>query len=78
MVYFHTKKTEFGNISESFGVENVGTYILYPFGILTAFGIHILWPICTFCGHLIYFLHRFGMLFQQKSGNPGCMHVSYF
>jgi hypothetical protein len=30
----------------------------------------ILWPFGTFCGHLVYF-SRFGMLYQEKSGNPG-------
>jgi hypothetical protein len=38
-------------------------YILRPYGI--------------FCGHLVYFMviwhifPRFGMLYQEKSGNPG-------
>jgi hypothetical protein len=38
-----------------------------PFGI---FYLHfILWPFGIFVGHLVHFSH-FGMLFQEKSGNP--------
>jgi hypothetical protein len=29
-----------------------------------------LWPFGIFCGHLVYF-SRFGMLYQEKSGNLG-------
>jgi hypothetical protein len=45
---------------------------------------YILWPFGMFCGHLVYFeaiwyslwllgiyFSRFGMLHQDKSGNPG-------
>jgi hypothetical protein len=37
---------------------------------------YILWPFVIFCGHLLYFVAiwyifpRFGMLYQEKSGNP--------
>jgi hypothetical protein len=37
---------------------------------------YILWPFGVFCGHLEYFmvtwhiLPRFGILYQEKSGNP--------
>jgi hypothetical protein len=44
----------------------------------------VIWDICghlvyfmVICGHLVYFVviwyifHRFGMLYQEKSGNPG-------
>jgi hypothetical protein len=31
---------------------------------------NILWPFGIFCGHLVYF-PRFGMLYLEKSGNPG-------
>jgi hypothetical protein len=31
---------------------------------------HILWPFGIFCGHLVFF-PRFGILYQEKSGNPG-------
>jgi hypothetical protein len=30
---------------------------------------YILWSFGIFCGHLVYFF-RFGMLYQEKSGNP--------
>jgi hypothetical protein len=39
-------------------------HILWPFGIC------ILWTFGIFYGHLVYFSH-FGMLYQEKSGNPG-------
>jgi hypothetical protein len=31
---------------------------------------YILMPFGMFCGNLVYF-SRFGMLYQEKSGNPG-------
>jgi hypothetical protein len=36
---------------------------------------YILWPFGIFCGHLLYFIFlvyfpQFGMLYQEKSGNP--------
>jgi hypothetical protein len=31
--------------------------------------LYILWSFGIFCGHLVY-LPRFGMLYQEKSGNP--------
>jgi hypothetical protein len=34
---------------------------------------NILWPFGVFCGNLVYF-PRFGILVQEKSGNPG-MHT---
>jgi hypothetical protein len=30
----------------------------------------ILWPFAIFGGHLVYFLRCFGMLYQEKYGNP--------
>jgi hypothetical protein len=44
--------------------------------ILWAFGLRILRPIGLLCGHLVYFMALgyifpgFGMLYQEKSGNP--------
>jgi hypothetical protein len=38
---------------------------------------YILWSFVIFCSHLLYFVNiwynvsRFGMLYQEKSGNPG-------
>jgi hypothetical protein len=68
MVYFQTKHTNFGNIFKGLSMDDVGIfnghwYILRPFDILD--------------GHLVYFVviwyifTRFGMLYQEKSGNPG-------
>jgi hypothetical protein len=37
---------------------------------LPPFGIHILRSFCIFYSRLVYF-YRFGMLWQEKSGNPG-------
>jgi hypothetical protein len=31
---------------------------------------YILWTCGIFCGNLVYFSH-FGMLYQERSGNPG-------
>jgi hypothetical protein len=33
---------------------------------------YILWPLGTFCCHLMYFSH-FGMLHREKSGNPASL-----
>jgi hypothetical protein len=48
---------------------------------------YILWPFGIFYGYLVYF-SRFGMLYQEKSGNPGteasvlnrfsCLHTEKF
>jgi hypothetical protein len=45
-------------------------YILWPFGQFSSHLAYILWPFGIFCGDLVYF-PRFGMLNQEKSGNPG-------
>jgi hypothetical protein len=42
--------------------------------ILRLFG-NILWPFDIFCGHLVYF-PRFGILYQEKSGNPALYRKS--
>jgi hypothetical protein len=55
-------------------------YILWPLGLFW----YILWPFGIFYGHLVYIFYghlvyfwsiwyifsRFGMLYQEKSGNP--------
>jgi hypothetical protein len=44
---------------------------------------YILWPFGTFCGHCVYFMvvwyvfPRFGMLSQEKSGNPAHLCLSH-
>jgi hypothetical protein len=48
-------------------MENLGVFydhLVY----FTAIG-NILWPFGIFCGHLVYF-PCFGILYQEKSGNP--------
>jgi hypothetical protein len=48
-------------------VENIDIFyehLVY----FTAIG-NILWPFDLFGGHLVYF-PRFGILYQEKSGNP--------
>jgi hypothetical protein len=66
MVYFQTKNANLGKFR--LAIKYVGKFmdvssILLPFGI--------------FCGHLVYFVvilvyfSHFGMLYQEKSGNPG-------
>jgi hypothetical protein len=49
-------------------MENIGIFYDH-FVYFTAIG-NILWPFHIFCGHLVYF-PRFGILYQEKSGNPG-------
>jgi hypothetical protein len=74
----------------SFGIFSsylVYVHILWSFGkfcghlenfvviwnILWSFGIHNLWSFRIFCGHFGIF-SRFGMLYQEKSGNPAPVH----
>jgi hypothetical protein len=58
VIYFHTKHPNLCKyIFEGFGMESVG--MLY-------------WHLIS-CGHLVYFVvffPGFGILYQQKSGNP--------
>jgi hypothetical protein len=43
---------------------------------------YILWSFGTFCGHLVHFVvtwyifSHFGILYQEKSGNPDLVHQS--
>jgi hypothetical protein len=52
---FSNQKYQLGNIFESLEMENIGTYILCPFGDLVE-----IW----------YIVPRFGILYTEKSGNP--------
>jgi hypothetical protein len=45
-------------------------YILWPFGLFYGHILYILWTIRILYAYLVY-LYRFGMLCQEKSGNPG-------
>jgi hypothetical protein len=48
-------------------MENLGIFYDHLVNF-TAIG-NILWPFGIFCGHWVIF-HRFGILYQEKSGNP--------
>jgi hypothetical protein len=37
----------------------------------------ILWPFGTFCVHLVHF-SRFGIMYQEKYGNPGAFASAFF
>jgi hypothetical protein len=66
MAYFQTKNPNLGNFWEGGCLELKFVGIFYG---------HLLYfvAICHFCGHLILWLFgifsRFGMLYQEKSGN---------
>jgi hypothetical protein len=49
-------------------MENLG--IFYNHLVYFTAIINILCPFGIFCGHLVYF-PRFGILYQEKAGNPG-------
>jgi hypothetical protein len=44
-------------------MENVGRYILWPFGM------NNFWPLSISCGNLVYFSH-FGMFGQRQISKP--------
>jgi hypothetical protein len=76
MVNFHTKNPNLGNFWRVLQWKMLVyfmdvRYILQPFGILYG---HLVYLYCgnlvyMYCGNLVYFC-RFGMLYQEKSGNP--------
>jgi hypothetical protein len=61
-------------------MEDVGLFYVYLVYFPAIW--YILWPFGIFCGHLVYFVAicyilyflvyfpQFGMLYQEKSGNP--------
>jgi hypothetical protein len=57
---FSNQKYHFGMALEGLGMANVGIFDS-NLEFLTAIW-YILWPIGTFCGHLVYIFSRFGML----------------
>jgi hypothetical protein len=60
MVSFQTKNTSLGNFWSVLHRKRL-VYFMEIWSILWTFGI--------FCGNLVY-IYRFGMLYQEKSGNP--------
>jgi hypothetical protein len=56
----------------------------FEWKILTSF-ITTLWPFALFYGNLVHvvaisYTHypHYGTLYQEKSGNPGCMYINIF
>jgi hypothetical protein len=71
MVYFQIKNTILGKFFEDLEIEDV-IHFMANCSILLPLG-NILWKFGTFYGHLEYF-SRFGMLYQENSGNPDLKH----
>jgi hypothetical protein len=68
MVYFQTKNPSFG----LFGRPWNGKFGYNFMAILVLLGksIWCILPFGIFCGNLVYKFSHFGMLHQEKSGNP--------
>jgi hypothetical protein len=64
---FSNQKSQFGSILVSLAMEDVG--IFYGHLVYFTANWYILWPFGIFYGNLVCF-PRFGMLHQEKSGNP--------
>jgi hypothetical protein len=71
MVYFQTKNPNLSKVFEGLGLGNVNIF----FGHLEYFKVYwgILWPLGTFCVHLVHF-SGFGIIIPRKSGNPDLKH----
>jgi hypothetical protein len=74
MAYFQNKNPDLGKIWEGRAMKDVG--ILYGYSVYLA-TIWSIWRLFgTFYGHLVHYMviryifPRFGMLCQDKSGNP--------
>jgi hypothetical protein len=65
---FQTKNPKLGKFRRVLQQKMLG-YFMAIWSILVPFGIFCS-TLVKFCGHLVYF-SRFGMLYQEKSGNPG-------
>jgi hypothetical protein len=63
--YIFIPKSQFGYILEGLGMENDDIHILWPFGIYYGHLVYFMtfWAFCIFSPH-------FGILHQEKSGNP--------
>jgi hypothetical protein len=68
MVYFQTKNANLGNFLECLEMNDVGKFYGHLVYLFTAIW-YIVCPFGIFAVSLVYF-SRFGMLYQEKSGNP--------
>jgi hypothetical protein len=59
----------FGKFLECLAMEDVG--IFYGHSVYFVVFCYILWTFGIARGKLVYF-SRLGILYQEKSGNPGC------
>jgi hypothetical protein len=66
---FSNQKSRLFQILEGLAMEDVG--IFYDHFVYFTAKWYILWPFGAVCGHLVYIFPRFGMLYREKSGNPG-------
>jgi hypothetical protein len=70
MAHFQTKNPRnLGKILEGLAMEDASIFydhLVYFMPIL-----YVLWTFGVFYGYFVYF-SRFGMLYQEKAGNPGC------
>jgi hypothetical protein len=81
MAYFQAKNSNFSKFSKalqwkmmallwSFCTFTAKWYILWPNGIIYGQMVYFVGHLVHFVGHLVHF-SRFGMLYREKSGNPG-------
>jgi hypothetical protein len=69
MVHFKNQKFNFGYILKGLGMENVGLFYVSHLAYFKAVW-YILCPSGKFCV-IWHTFPRFGILHQEKSGNPG-------
>jgi hypothetical protein len=69
MVYFQTQNPNLGKFSRVLQLKML-VYFMAIWPILLPVGIHIVWPFGIFLTIWYTYFSRFGMLHQEKSGNP--------
>jgi hypothetical protein len=75
---FSNQKSKFGSILEGIEMEHIGIFYGHLEYIMAIW--YIIWP---FGGILVYYFTRFGILYNEKYGNPGhkvqrCRLKNYF